>query len=72
MLMDLDDYSYLWEEKKVDYVLVNTRFGYSIVNKRERKMLLVCDDELHEELVKKMLENGNAIYADINEAFMDV
>ena len=39
--------------KKVDYVLVNTRFGYSIVNKRERKMLLVCDDELHEELVKK-------------------
>lgn len=62
----------LMGRKKVDYVLVNTRFGYSIVNKRERKMLLVCDDELHEELVKKMLENGNAIYADINEAFMDV
>lgn len=70
--MDIDDYSYLWKEEKENYVLVNTRFGYSIINKRERNMLLVCDDELDRELVKKMLENGNAIYEDINEAFNDV
>lgn len=70
--MDVKDYSYLWEEEKADYVLVDTGTGYSIMNRRKRNILLVCDDELYEELVKKMLENGNAIYEDINQAFMDV
>lgn len=70
--MDVDNYSYLWKEEKEDYVLVRTRFGYSIVNKRKRNMLLVCDDELNEKLVEKMLKNGSTIYEDINQAFMDV
>lgn len=70
--MDVEEYSYLWKEEKNDYVLFNTELGYAIINKKERNMLLVCDDELHEELVKKMLENGNAIYEDINKVFMDM
>ena len=70
--MDVKDYSYLWEEEKADYVLVDTGTGYSIMNRRKRNILLVCDDELYEELVKKMLENGNAIYEDgTGEAFKD-
>lgn len=51
--MDVDDYSYLWKEEKADYVLVNTSLGYAILNKKEHNMLLVCDDELYEELIKK-------------------
>lgn len=70
--MDVDEYSYLWKEEKNDYVLFNTGLSYVIINRKERNMLLVYDDKLHEELVKKMLENENAIYEDIDKVFMDM
>ena len=31
--MNIDEYAYLWTTKKDEYVLVNTEYGYGIVNK---------------------------------------
>ena len=68
----MDNYSYLWNEKKMNFVLVKSDLGYGIVDKKEQAMLLICDDELEQEIVAKMLENGNKIYNSINEAYSDI
>lgn len=70
--MSIENYLYLWNEKKMDFVLVKSDFGYSIVNKKEQTMLLVSDEELEQKLISKMLENGNAVYDNINQAYNDV
>lgn len=38
--MNIENYSYLWDKKRTDFVLVKTDFGYGIVDKREQSMLL--------------------------------
>lgn len=70
--MSIENYSYIWEEKKKDFVLVETDFGYGIINKKEQTMLLMSDEELEQKIVNKMLENGNKIYDDIKQAYNDV
>ncbi len=70
--MEVEDYSYLWKEEKEDYVLVKSSLGYSIIDKKHQMMLVVEDDELAKKLIEKMLENGNKIYEDINQAYKDV
>ena len=70
--MSIENYLYLWNEKKMDFVLVKSDLGYSIVNKKEQTMLLVSDEELEQKLISKMLENGNAVYDNINQAYNDV
>ena len=70
--MEVEDYSYLWKEEKEDYVLVKSSLGYSIIDKKHQMMLVVEDDELEKKLIEKMLENGNKIYEDINQAYKDV
>ena len=37
--MNLSEYKYLWTTEKDDWVLVNTTFGYGIVNKTEQVVL---------------------------------
>ncbi len=75
--MEVEEYSYLWKEEKEDYVLVKPILGdeileYSIIDKKHQMMLVVEDDELAKKLIEKMLENGNKIYEDINQAYKDV
>lgn len=70
--MNIDNYSYLWNEKKEDFVLVKTDFGYTVIDKRERSMLLIEESDLEQKIVRKMLENGNKVYDDIMQAFNDV
>lgn len=70
--MGVENYSYIWDEKKPDFVLVKTDFGYGIINKKEQTMLLMSDEELEQKIVNKMLENGNKIYDDIKQAYNDV
>ena len=75
--MEVEEYSYLWKEEKEDYVLVKPILGdeileYSIIDKKHQMMLVVEDDELEKKLIEKMLENGNKIYEDINQAYKDV
>lgn len=70
--MGIENYSYLWNEMKMDFVLVKSNLGYSIVNKKEQSMLLISDEELEKKIIYKMLENGNMIYDDINQAYKDV
>lgn len=70
--MSIENYSYIWEEKKTDFVLVETDFGYGIINKKEQTMLLMSDEELEQKIVNKMLENGNEIYDDIKQAYNDI
>ena len=70
--MEVEEYSYLWKEEKVNHVLVKSSLGYSIIDKKHHTMLVVEDDELEKKLIEKMLENGNKIYEDINQAYKDV
>ena len=70
--MCIEDYSYLWNEKKMDFVLVKSNFGYSIVDKKEQAMLLISDEAIEQKLITKMLESGNKIYDIINQAYSDI
>lgn len=70
--MDIDDFSYIWTSEKDDYVLVNTEFGFGIVNKKKQMVLSISNDELEIAIIKKMLDEGNKTYEDINEAYADI
>lgn len=56
--MNLSEYEYLWSNEKNDWVLVNTSFGYGIVNKTEQVVLSIADEELEQLLTEQMLSNG--------------
>ena len=68
-MTDLLKYSYLWEEEKDDWALVNSDFGYAIVNIKTKSMLVVSDEDLENALIRKMEESGNAKYNSIIDAF---
>ncbi len=70
--MDINEYSYIWTTEKDEYVLVNTEYGYGIVNKKRQMVLSISNDELEKAIIQKMLDEGNKIYEDINEAYADV
>ena len=70
--MNISEYEYLWTTEKNDWVLVNTSFGYGIVNKTEQMVLLVSDEELEQALIENMLSNGCKVYDDIKDAYNDV
>ena len=67
--MDLSKYQYIWGEEKPDWALVNSPYGYGIVNIRTQMMLMISDDELEKALIRKMEESGNAKYDSIVDAF---
>ncbi len=70
--MNMNEYSYLWNEEKNDWVLVHTEYGYSIVNKKSQMALMVSDGELEEALIDRMIQEGNRKYDNIQEAFEDL
>ena len=70
--MDLSEYRYLWTTEKQDWVLVNTSFGYGIVNKTEQMILSISDKKLEQALIEQMLSNGCKIYDNIKDAYNDV
>ena len=67
--LNINDYSYLWTSEKEDWVLVNTEFGYGIVNIKSQMALMMSDEELENAIIEKMKSSGNRIYNDINEAY---
>ena len=71
-ITNIDKYNYLWTTKKDEYALVNTRYGYGIVNKKEQSVLRISDEILEEEVIKKMLSEGIKIYDNILDAYSDV
>ena len=68
----MEEYTYLWTTEKDKWVLVNTEFGYGIVNKIEQTALLVTDDELEQCLIDRMIAEGCQTYDNINDAYADV
>ncbi len=70
--MSINEYIYLWTTKKDEFVLVNTEYGYGIVNKKEQKALYISDEQLEEQLINKMIEEGNKVYENILDAYADV
>lgn len=70
--MNISEYEYLWDKNKAEYVLVNTEFGYGIVNKKEQTVLSISDEELEEAIIAKMLEEGNKVYENILDAYADI
>lgn len=70
--MDISEFSYIWTTQKDEYVLVNSEYGYGIVNKKSQLYLSISNDELEKSIIQKMIDEGNKIYEDINEAYADV
>ena len=70
--MNMDEFSFLWTTGKDAYVLVDTEFGYGIVNKKEQSVLSISDEDIYQAVIQKMLAEGNKIYDDILDAYADV
>lgn len=71
-MAEIDEFSYVWTTRKDDFVLVRGEHGHSIVNKRERAVLLIEDDEVDAAVVGRMRETGCRVYEDILDAYSDV
>lgn len=67
--MDISKYQYLWLEEKSDWALVNSPYGYGIVNIRTHMMLMLDNVVLEKALIQKMEESGNRKYDSIVDAF---
>lgn len=70
--MNIDEFNYLWTSQKEEFVLVNTEYGYGIVNKKTHAVLSISNEQLEEKVIQKMLKEGNKIYDNILEAYEDV
>lgn len=70
--MTLDDYSYLWNKEKDIWVLVDTAYGYAIINKKDQTSLVISDEELEASVIQQMLKSGNQVFPDINKAYESV
>lgn len=70
--MNLDEFNYLWTTQKKDWVLVNTEYGYSIVNKQKKQILAISDEKLDQAVTQKMQDEGCRIYENILDAYSDV
>ena len=65
--MDSNRYSYLWENN--DNVLVKSKYGYSIVDRKKCKMFLIENEKIEAEIIQNMLRNGRPIYKSIEKNF---
>ncbi len=70
--MNLDRYSYLWKEKKDEYVVVSTKSGYGIANKVKKSVVIINDPKLATALAQEMIKHGSKIYSSVIAAFADV
>ena len=70
--MNIEEFNYLWTTQKEEYVLVNTEFGYGIVNKKNHTVLSISNESIEEKVIQKMLSEGNRIYNNILEAYADI
>ena len=70
--MNLSEYEYLWTTEKEKWVLVNTEFGYGIINKYSQSMLFVSNDELETAIIERMKSEGCKIYENIKDAYADI
>ena len=70
----LDEYSNIWQTDKYKLVLLSDDLGNSILFIKEKKIMFVLieDDEVHDMIISKMLENGNKIYNNIAELQKDI
>ena len=69
--MNISEYEYLWSTEKNDWVLVNTSYGYGIINKVTQSMLMVSDDELEKAFIERMLAEYCKTYDNIKDAYAD-
>lgn len=66
-MKELEEYEYLWTTGKEEYVLVRGSEGYAIVEKKNKMMLLIEDDNIYDMVVDQMLQQGNKIIDFISE-----
>ena len=59
--MNIEEFNFLWTTKKEDYVLVNTEHGYGIVDKKEKRVLCISDENLSQAVIQKMIAEGTKI-----------
>ena len=65
--MNMDKYKYLWEKGNYDNILIKGNVGYIIFNRVDNSLLTIENEILNEQIIKKMLDNGNLIYKSIKD-----
>lgn len=70
----MNELSYMWEEEKDKYVLLNDKLDISIlyINEKEIMFVLIEDDELDDLIISKMIESGNKVYNSVDELQEDI
>lgn len=68
----MKNHEYIWTSEKEEWVLVNTPYGYGIVNKKRQSMLMVSNPELEKSIIDKMIEEGCKIYDCLDDAYNDI
>ena len=63
----MDKYKYLWEKGNYDNILIKGNVGYIIFNRVDNSLLTIENEILNEQIIKKMLDNGNLIYKSIKD-----
>lgn len=68
-MSNLDEFSYIWTINKEKYVVLDDEYGKSVlfINDNRIMFVLIEDDELANQVIDRMIFEGNKIYTDINE-----
>ena len=53
-------------------MLIETEFGYGIVNKKKQMVLSISDDDLLTAIIQKKQMEGHKVYSNILEAYADI
>lgn len=68
-MSNLDEFSNIWTIDKEKYVVLDDEYGKSVlyINDNRIMFVLIEDDELANQVIDRMIFEGNKIYTDINE-----
>ena len=59
---ELSSYSQIWNENSEDYVLIDTGYGYTIVNKTEKYILWTANEDVSENVAAEMKKRKNKVF----------
>ncbi|MCF0132192.1 MAG: hypothetical protein HUJ71_10670 [Pseudobutyrivibrio sp.] len=57
----IQKYAYLWTAEQSDWVVIQDKYGYSIVNVRTKQFFLMEDDDLNNQVAAMMIMQGSRV-----------
>lgn len=57
----IQEFSYLWTTEQKDWVVLVSKYDYSIVNTKTKQFLLIEDEDLNNQVASMMIMQGNKV-----------